>query len=50
MRWDTAWVYAIADGVPHRALWVALVVAAVRNLINQGDALVAGRSISSGWR
>ena len=34
--------YALADGVPGRSLRVALVVGVVLNLINQGDALLAG--------
>ena len=33
----------LADGVPKRSLGVALVVGLVLNLINQGDALWAGR-------
>ena len=32
--------FAVADGVPRRALWVAVVVGTVLNLINQGDAIV----------
>jgi hypothetical protein len=32
----------LSDGVPRRSLVVALVVGAILNLINQGDALVAG--------
>jgi hypothetical protein len=45
MPWKTAWVFAISDGVPRRSLWVALVVGTILNLINQGDALVAGRPL-----
>jgi hypothetical protein len=45
MRWDTAWIYAISDSVPRRSLRVALVVGTILNLINQGDALVAGRPL-----
>ena len=33
---------AVSDGVPRRSFLVALVVGAVLNLINQGDALLAG--------
>lgn len=33
------WQCCISDGVPRRALCVALVVGTVLNLINQGDAL-----------
>ena len=45
MRWAAAWRYALSDGVPRRSLWVAFVVGSVLNLINQGDALVAGRRL-----
>jgi hypothetical protein len=33
----------IGEGVPRRSLVVGLVVGTILNLINQGDALVAGR-------
>ena len=39
------WRYSISDGVPRRSLIVALVVGTVVNLINQGDAMVAGHSL-----
>ena len=45
MNWKFVWVCAISDGVPRRSLWVALVVGTILNLINQGDALVAGRRL-----
>ena len=45
MRWKTVWVCALSEGVPRRSLWVALVVGTILNLINQGDALVAGRPL-----
>lgn len=32
----------VSDGVPRRSLAVALVVATILNLINQGDALFGG--------
>jgi hypothetical protein len=35
----------ISDGVPWRSFWVALVVGTILNLINQGDALFAARSL-----
>ena len=38
--------YCLADGVPKRSFLVALVVGTVLNLINQGDALFAGRPLS----
>ncbi len=43
--WRAAWRCAISDGVPLRSLIVALIVGSVLNLINQGDALVAGGPI-----
>ena len=45
MSWKLAFAYSIADGVPRRSLWVALVVGTILNLINQGDALAAGRHL-----
>ena len=45
MSWKPAFAYSIADGVPRRSLWVALVVGTILNLINQGDALAAGRQL-----
>ena len=45
MSWKLAFAYSIADGVPRRSLWVALVVGTILNLINQGDAFVAGRQL-----
>lgn len=38
-RLATIYRYCVADGVPRRSLYVALVVGAVLNLINQGDAM-----------
>jgi hypothetical protein len=35
----------MSDGVPRRSLLVALIVGTILNLINQGDALVAGMPI-----
>ena len=40
--WREACRCAVSDGVPRRSFLVALVVGAVLNLINQGDALLAG--------
>lgn len=39
---------AASDGVPRRALMVAAVVGTALNLINQGDALLAGGAIHIG--
>jgi hypothetical protein len=45
VSWKRAFLYAVSDGVPQRSLWVALIVGTILNLINQGDALVAGRPL-----
>src|SRR5215469_6338355 len=45
--WKLACLCAISDGVPRRSLYVALIVGTVRNLINQGDALLG--LASSNW-
>lgn len=37
---------AASGGVPRRSFWVAVSVGTLLNLINQGDALMAGLSIS----
>lgn len=42
------WHYATTNGVPRRALWMALVVGTILNLINQGDALFGAKSLSLG--
>jgi hypothetical protein len=44
-RWRSAVALAFADGIPRRAFIVALAIGTVLNLINQGDALIAGRSL-----
>ena len=40
------WLYATTGGVPRRSVIVAAVVGTVLNLINQGDAILAGGSVS----
>jgi hypothetical protein len=45
VSWKDACWYAVSDGVPRRSLWVALVVGTILNLINQGDALLAGQRL-----
>jgi hypothetical protein len=40
------WQCALSDGVPRRSLWVAAVVGTILNLINQGDAMLAGGPIN----
>lgn len=46
MSWRRACSYAVADGVPRRSLWVALIVGTILNLINQGDTLLAGHRVA----
>ena len=48
MRWRVLWECAVAPGVPRRSLAAALVVGTLLNLINQGDALFAGRALDWG--
>jgi len=43
-RWQTIWEYAATAGVPRRSL-AAAVVGSILNLINQGDALFAGKPV-----
>ena len=45
-QWSCIWVWCISDGVPKRSLVVALIVGTILNLINQGDALVAGARLN----
>src|SRR5208283_3990911 len=45
-QWSRIWLCCISDGVPKRSLVVALVVGTILNLINQGDALVAGARLN----
>jgi hypothetical protein len=40
-RLSQIFLYCISDGVPRRSLVVALIVGAILNLINQGDAVFA---------
>jgi len=44
--WRRALVLAMSDGVPARALLVALVIGTLLNLINQGDALMHGEPLN----
>jgi hypothetical protein len=41
-----AWNFAVTGGVPRRSPMVALIVGTALNLINQGDALLAGAAIN----
>ena len=45
-QWSRIWVCCISDGVPKRSLVVALIVGTILNLINQGDALLAGARLN----
>ena len=45
-RWSRIWLYCISDGVPKRSLVVALIVGTILNMINQGDAIVAGARLN----
>jgi hypothetical protein len=42
VRWREVWSCCVSGGVPRRSLAVALIVGAILNLINQGDALLSG--------
>jgi hypothetical protein len=44
-RWKSALLLSASDGIPRRAFYVALVVGTVLNVINQGDALIAGQPL-----
>jgi hypothetical protein len=44
-HWRTIWEYTVTTGVPRRSLTAAVVVGSISNLINQGDALFAGRPL-----
>jgi hypothetical protein len=46
VRWPTICRCCLGDGVPRRSAAVALVVGTILNLINQGDALLAGLPLS----
>src|SRR3984893_10059295 len=45
MRWRVLWECAVTPGVPRRSFAAAVVVGTILNLINQGDALFAGRGL-----
>ena len=45
MNWKLVCSFAVSEGVPQRSLWVALIVGTILNLINQGDALLAGHRL-----
>ena len=44
--WRAATSLALSDGIPRRAFIVALIVGTILNLINQGDALLAGGPVN----
>lgn len=41
VAWRDVMHWALSDGVPMRSLKIAIVVGAILNIINQGDALVS---------
>ena len=45
MTWRAIWQCVIAPGVLRRSLAAAVIVGTVLNLINQGDALFAGKAL-----
>jgi hypothetical protein len=49
---EQIWHYSISEEIPRRSLIVALIVGTIINLINRGDAIVAGLplDITSWWR
>jgi hypothetical protein len=44
--WQRIWHFATTEGVPQRALRIAVVVGTVLNLINQGDALLGAAPVN----
>jgi hypothetical protein len=48
VRFSTICRYCFRDGVSRRSAVLSLVVGTILNLINQGDALLAGRPLSPG--
>lgn len=45
-RWSRIFTLCCSDGVPKRSFGVALIVGAILNLINQGDALLDGADLN----
>lgn len=45
-QWRAMLAHAVADGVPRRCIYVAVVVGTILNLINQGDALFGAAPVS----
>lgn len=48
MDWKLALSLATSNGVPRRAIFVAVIVGSVLNLINQGDAIFGPRDVNVG--
>jgi hypothetical protein len=44
--WRRAFVLAMSDGVPMRALLVALLIGTILNVINQGDVFIYGAPVN----
>ncbi len=45
-RWSRIFTLCCSDGVPKRSFGVALIVGAILNLINQGEALLDGADLN----
>lgn len=45
-RWSRIFALCVSDGVPKRSFGIALIVGAILNLINQGDALLDGADLN----
>ena len=45
-QWSRICVCCVSDGVPRRSFAVALIVGTILNMINQGDAIVAGARLN----
>lgn len=45
-RFWTICGFCLADGVPRRSLWVAIIVGTILNLINQGDVLIGAAKLN----
>lgn len=46
IRLSTIWRHCVSDGVPRRSLYVALIVGAVLNVINQPEALFGAAPVN----
>lgn len=46
LSWRMIFRFCMAEGVPRRSLFVALIVGTALNAINQGDVLITGGDVS----